>query len=269
MHPDATLTVGIPFYAGSQPDDLKIAIDSILNQTYPPQCLHLVQDGPVPDAVARVVADYVAGDARIVHLPVEKNMGLAYCLNYSILQCATRYYGRMDADDYSAPTRLEKEVGYLEEHPDIDIVSTWAYEYDSRPDEADLLLKKTPLNYAEIVSTFHYRVPLIHASVVYRRTVFANIGLYSPYYRFDEDNDMWGRALTRKVGIANIPEPLYYIGTHGQMARRANFRAVWEEAYNKLKIPTCSLKLNVLKLASIAYRLLPAGVQKMIYKRLR
>jgi len=269
MHPVATLTIGIPFYARSQPDDMKVAIDSILNQTYPPQCVHLVQDGLVPDAVAHLVADYVAADARIVHLLVERHMGVAYCLNYSILHCTTEYYGRMDADDYSAPTRLEKEVNYLEEHPDIDIVGTWAYEYDSQPDEQDLLLRKEPLTYAEIADTFHYRAPLIHASVVYRLTVFANIGLYNPNSRFDEDTYLWGCALTRKVGIANIPEPLYYIGIHGQMARRAHFRVVLEESYNKLRIPTSSPKLNMLKWASIAYRLLPAGLRTMIYKRVR
>jgi len=270
LHQNAVdVTVGIAFYSKCNPNDLRVAVESVLAQTYPVEHIHLIQDGPIPPILDQLIQQLRARDPRIEHLHIEKNMGLAYCLNRSILDTNSKYYARMDADDYSHPDRLRRQIAYLEQHPSIDILGTWALEYEEEPHEAGALLKSVPLNQHEIRRIFHYKAPMIHASVVFRLTVFAEIGLYNISYRTDEDNDLWVRAIRGGVGMANLPEPLYYIGTKGQAGRRADRRALYEEALNKCKLLTLSPKLNLLKMLSIAYRLLPARVQSMIYRKLR
>lgn len=262
-----TVTVGIPFYWKSDPGAFGIAIDSILKQTYPIVEIHLIQDGPIPDALSNVIIHYTSLSNHINHIVVNKNSGLAYCLNLSILLCRTQLYARMDADDYSVPDRIERQVRYLDANPDVEILGTFAKEYCRHPNEPDAQLKTVPERMTDIRNTFHYRAPMIHASVIFRHEVFARIGLYNVHYRADEDNDLWLRAIRAKVGMANLPEPLYYIGISDQVSRRATIRAVAEAAWNKLRLFTWSPRLNFLKCAFITYRLLPTNVQSIIYKK--
>lgn len=264
-----SVTVGIPFYAKSDPAALRLAIDSILQQTYRVKHIHLIQDGPVPNILTDIVNTYTSQNSQISHLIIEKNSGLAYCLNISILNCKTPYYARMDSDDYSDPHRIEKQARYLDEHPQVEILGSFAKEYNRTPHEPDVLLKKVPETMPEIQSTFHYKAPMIHASVMYRHEVFAKIGLYNVNYRTDEDNDLWLRAIRAKVLMANIPEPLYYIGVGDQIFRRTSMLAITEASRNKFRLFTWSPKLNFLKCAFVAYRLLPTCIQASIYKRMR
>ncbi len=143
------VTVGIPFHRGACAEHLRLAVDSILNQTHRPYRVHLIQDGPVSDDLTALVNDYVARGPHIEHLLIPDNSGLPNALNLTIQQTRSPYYARMDADDISRPDRLEVEARYLGEHPAVDIVGSWAIEFHDDPDEADTFYVAANVNIAE------------------------------------------------------------------------------------------------------------------------
>ncbi len=263
------VTVGIPFHAGIKAEYFRQAVESILSQTLPPQQLHLIQDGPVPEDLAGPARSYAAAHRFIRYLVIPVNSGLPYALNLSILSSDTRYYARMDADDISHPWRLQKQVAYLEGHPEIDILGTWALEFRQNPVAEEGVLKKMPLGREKIESLFHYRDPFVHPSVMFRRSVFERIGLYDPRFRTNQDTELWARALRLKVGVANLPEVLLYFRAEGVVKKRANPASLYRLAKARYRYNTWSLKYNVLKITSLLFRLLPSRLQEWGYRNLR
>jgi glycosyltransferase involved in cell wall biosynthesis len=264
----ADVTVGIPLYAGDDPDYLRAAVDSVLNQTVQPETIHLVQDGPIPVPLAEVVQHYVEGHEGVEHVMIPENRGLSHALNVSILRTQTEYYARMDADDVCQEERLERQVHYLNRHPELQILGTAALEFEAHPEEENRVLKVMPKRKEEIQRMAHYRTPFIHPTVVFRRDVFARIGLYECRDMVD-DVDLWMRAVAEDVSVANLPQPLLYYRMDEVVKRRATLSRAVREASIRLRHPTASLKLNLLKFSSIAFRLLPAKVQEWGYRNLR
>lgn len=103
---------------------LSEAIDSVLNQTYTNFELIIINDGST-DKTEEIILSYL--DPRIRYVKNEQNLKLIKTLNKGIDLAKGKYIARMDADDISLPTRLEKEVEFLEKHTDIDVVSCFPY----------------------------------------------------------------------------------------------------------------------------------------------
>ena len=103
---------------------LREAIDSILGQTYKNFELIVLNDGST-DRTEDIILSY--DDPRIRYVKNEKNLKLIKTLNKGIDLAKGEYIARMDADDISLPTRFEIEVKYLQEHPEIDVVSCFPY----------------------------------------------------------------------------------------------------------------------------------------------
>ena len=126
----------------------------------------------------------------------------------------------MDSDDICHPDRIRKQLEYMKSHPDICILGTWISEFyndsifnealDYKKADKHSYVVKTPENLDDIRQKFHYRNPICHVTVMFRRDVFAIIGLYNADYRRTQDLELWSRAL-KDVGIANLQEPLVYV----------------------------------------------------------
>ena len=103
---------------------LSEAIDSILAQTFTDWQLILCDDGST-DNTYSVAKRYLSQNhEKIILLQNKSNMGLNHTLNYCLEVATGDYIARMDGDDISLPTRLEKEVAFLDAHPEYAIVST-------------------------------------------------------------------------------------------------------------------------------------------------
>lgn len=262
------VTVGIPFYSATNARELKAAIDSILDQSHRPSEIHLIQDGPVSTEVRSLIEYYLALDERIRHIFIEKNMGLAHALNRSIMETTTPYYARMDSDDVSHRERFERQLEYLESHPEIDVVGLWANEYydDDREEKS---VRRTPLNRDGIARRFHYRNPMIHATVMFRTSVFSKLGLYDPSFPLSEDYQLWGRAINAGIGMANIPEVLYDIHAATMAERRAPLRMFFVQVRTRFTCHTWSPALNAAKVLFLAFMLMPRSVKEWVYRKAR
>lgn len=267
MNMNADVTVGIPFYKKSNIAHLCMAINSILSQTLIPNEIHLIQDGPVPKNLEETINTYIANYPQIKHLLIPTNMGLAHAINVSILSCSSQYYARMDADDIAHPERLSKQVNFLENNLDIDIIGSWAYVFEGELPNQNCPIRIMPIVNKEIHNLFHYQNPLIHPSVIFRRNIFAKIGLYDIEFHTECDLELWARALKSRVGISNLSEPLLYYRNTGAILRRA--AALGQQMKARYRYNTLSPKLNILKILSLLFRILPYKVQIWGYEQFK
>jgi len=179
------------------------AIESILAQSYSDFEFLIIDDGST-DGSRAVVEAFDDPRIRLVSRP---NKGLVPSLNEGLGLARSEYVARQDADDLSLPTRLEREVALLDEHPEIALVGT---NYTIIDDDGRLLTTTSVFTHpddlavAEIVSN-----QFGHGSVMMRRSVVAEIGGYdSGAGDIVEDYDLWLR-IGRVGKLANLREPLY------------------------------------------------------------
>lgn len=189
---------------------LKQSIDSILSQT-----LHdfefIVVDDCSTDSSFEFLKSYTEKDERIVLLRNQKNSGLAFSLNRAIQIAKGKYIARMDSDDISLPNRFERQVDYLDRHPEIDILGSFA----------ELFGDTTGLSFNPFVSKEECKcqllfVPcLIHPSVMIRTDFLNKYHLqYDEKYLCSQDFDMWTRC-AEHGNITMIKEILLKYRIHG------------------------------------------------------
>lgn len=179
----------------------------MLEQTYSDFEL-IVLDDCSPDNSEEILDTY--SDPRIVRYRGEKNQGLANVLNVGMDMARGKYIARMDSDDISLPNRLEVQIKYLEEHPDIDLCSCGMELFGARN---EIWIRESDPEKIKITAL--HDPPILHSSSVWRKESFDKAGL-----RFQqdmvpaEDYDMWCRALAAGLKLVNIPEVLYLYRIH-------------------------------------------------------
>ncbi len=115
------VTIAIPIYNAER--YLRDAIQSVINQTYKDWILYLINDGSSDQSIS-IMQEFVMNDSRIKIINDGLNKGLVTRLNQSIELTETKYYARMDADDIMSIYRIEEQVKFLEENPDVDVCGT-------------------------------------------------------------------------------------------------------------------------------------------------
>ncbi|NDV95995.1 glycosyltransferase family 2 protein [Dysgonomonas sp. 521] len=188
------------------------AVNSIRNQTYPNLEIIAINDCST-DRTGELLEKLASADSRMKIVTNEENLKLIKTLNKGIALCNGDYIARMDADDISLPTRIEKEVDFLEKHPDHDIVSTQFYAFRSEnPDKKDL--NHSPLHDEQLRAYMLFRSGICHPAVMIRKRVFTELGLkFEPEYLHVEDYALWSEAMY-KTKLANLSEPLLLYRVH-------------------------------------------------------
>lgn len=197
----ALISVILPAYNAER--FLSKAIDSILAQTYTNFELIVLNDGST-DKTEEIILSYQ--DSRIRYVKNEKNLKLIKTLNKGIDLAKGKYIARMDADDISLPTRFEKEVEYMEEHPECGVVSVLPYVMR----EDGKILHKSRF----FLATQHYSclfVNLFSAPILHPGSLFKADILREYKYRDNlevlhvEAYDLWCRLFLDNVvfGVVN------------------------------------------------------------------
>ncbi len=169
---------------------VKMAVDSILEQTYPHFELLALDDGS-SDASGRMLDDFAKQDPRVRVIHHQKNRGLVATLNHGIGEAKGEYIARMDGDDISFPRRFELQVGVLQEHPEVVLIAGGFEVIDE--DNEFLYREVVPLKSDDIKRSMLLRNPVAHGSVMFRRQALDTIGLYSDKCGPTEDFELWSR----------------------------------------------------------------------------
>jgi len=198
------VTVIIPVYNGEQ--FLRTSIESILNQTYGNFNVLVIDDGST-DNSQEIIKMY--HDPRIKVLTNEKNQGLVFSLNRGLDCSDGDYAARMDCDDFSLPTRLEKQVEFMESNPDVGVCGTWYSVYDESLSN-EMYTANLAVNPEEIRTVLFFCCCLCHPSTMLRLSYFNKFQLrYNKSDLHAEDYGLWVRC-SRLFQLANIPEVLLH-----------------------------------------------------------
>lgn len=209
---------------------LKESVSSILNQTYRDFEFIIIDDGST-DSSLEILRDFKKEDSRI-KLVSRENKGLTRSLNEGIKLAQGEYIARMDSDDISMPERFEKQIAFLEKNKDIALCGTWAINIDENGNEIGKY--KTPIMSKEIKKTILFHNPFIHPSVMIRKEIINNIGVYNEKIKYAQDYEYWLRVI-KKNKVANLDDFLlkYRIGKKS-MTRRSNMPMRLEGLFMRL-----------------------------------
>ena len=263
----------LPVYRKDSPACLRLAVDSMLAQTYEPIHILIGVDGPIDGELAQCVQKY-ASNPHITMLPFPENRGLAVTLNDMIRWAQKQeypYFARMDADDISLSDRIEKQMAFLLAHPEIDVVGGATNEIDENGNDRNKV-NHYPLTPEECFRYFAKRDPLAHPAVLIKQSFFDKSGcLYRPEFRKNQDTMLWFDGLKKGVQIANLDDVVLNFRVNNDFfTTRRNGYAFAKGLLEQRKVINRELqygwKANVYAYALFLLRIAPVWVKRIAYK---
>jgi len=191
---------------------IRQALDSILAQTYSHWEL-LVADDASRDRTRKILDSYAAQDERIRTYHQDDNRGYLKTWNRLLFLAQGDYITFQDADDWSAPNRLETLLKALETHPEVGAVGSNYQKVasDGTVQYTSQLETKPEAIHALMPDRFDF----VGSGLMIRRIVRDKIGGYDEIFdRIGSEDLYWGYRISEVFGIMNVPEVLYYYRTN-------------------------------------------------------
>lgn len=196
------VSVLIPVYR-TEEAHLRAAIESILSQSFKDFELLLLNDAPDDTRPEAVAASY--GDARIRYICNERNLGITPSRNKLIELAQGDYLAVMDHDDLSLPTRLEKQVAYMDAHPEVGVCGARVQNFGESNK-----VSTYPLSSREIKLGLMDGCMVPHSCAMIRRELLERTGIrYEEAYSPAEDYALWCRLMPH-TEFCNLPEVLLH-----------------------------------------------------------
>ena len=213
------VTVLIPVY--NREKYVAAAIESILAQRFTDFELLLIDDGSIDGSVG-VMRSYTT-DPRVRLVRNESNLGIPATRNRGIALAGGEYIAMLDSDDWAYPTRLEKQVAFLDRHSDVAMVGAWQTGIDERgqPLSRD---KRRFVSPGELQSRLLFRTCLAQTSILARTAIMQEYG-YREQYIVCEDFDLFAR-IAGKHKLARLPETLVHYRAHADNITREKAQLV-------------------------------------------
>lgn len=254
-------------YHGESPEYFREALGSLAAQSVPADEVVVVKDGPVNGDLDAVLEN--RKELRIVTVPLPKNVGLGPALNAGLRQCSGELVARMDADDICLPDRFEKQLVFLEQNSDADLVGGAIAEFDADWRKVESI-RRMPLGPELVERVARLRNPLNHMTVMFRKAEVLAAGSYQACPGF-EDYDLWARMLMRGSRLYNLQDVLVYARCgNGMQKRRGGIPYLQQEAalqYRFLEMGFVSKPRFLLNLAMRApVRIAPASLRALFYR---
>lgn len=271
------MAVILPVYKNDKVDYLSKAIESILYQSFRNTHLYIGVDGPVGDDLHKSL-DLLERQHTVSIVWFQENRGLACVLNDLLDLCFKEGYefiARMDADDISLIDRFEKQMGYLEKHPEIDVVGGAIKEIDEEGKNRNKTIIY-PEGPEECRDFFSKRNPHAHPAVLFRKSFFDKLKgkKYRPEYRQNQDTMLWYDGMMAGTKHANIPDVvLNFRMTNAMFKKRRNGWAFAKKQFSDRLMINKGLgygwKADVYGFAMFCMLVSPVWVKKIAYKVFR
>lgn len=271
------IAVILPVYKKDKVEYLSKSMESILYQTYKNIHLYIGVDGPVGDDLREYLHSLKKQNAVSV-VWFEENRGLACVLNDLLDICfkeGYEYIARMDADDISELSRFEKQIAFMDEHQEIDVVGGTIKEID----EEGKYRNKTiiyPAGPEECRAFFSKRNPHAHPAVLFRKSFFDKLNgrKYRPEYRQNQDTMLWYDGMIAGTQHANIPDVVLQFRMTDTMFKKR--RNGWDFAKKQFKDRLMinkglgyGWKADVYGFAMFCMLVSPVWIKKIAYKVFR
>lgn len=258
-------SVLMSLYRKEKPEYLRLALDSMLNQTVAPDEIVLVEDGLLTDELYAVLDEY----PMLHRVKNETNLGLGLALNAGLKECRNELIARMDTDDCSKPDRCAKQLARFAEKPYLAIVGSHIDEFVG--DTSNVISQRiVPTTSEEIYNFAKKRSAFNHPAVMYSKTaVLANNG-YADLKR-NQDVDLFGRMQFEGYKAENIDEALLWFRSSDELAKR---RKSWQNTWSYIATIRKFWKMGysgftdyvMVAVAQTGMYLMPVKVQNLVYK---
>ncbi|MDR1584095.1 MAG: glycosyltransferase [Prevotellaceae bacterium] len=199
---------------------LSRAMDSMLCQTYRNLEVVVVLEDNCTDRSFEICEVYASKDKRVRLYRNGENLGIARSLNRGLGLCSGKYIARMDADDVSHPDRLEKQVGFMETHPEVGILGSGCLVIG----EKDTYIAKYPEKNRDIRAKLLFGTAFAHPTVMMNGDLFRRNNWKYPIDEA-EDYALWAELIT-KTEMACLPEALVDYCLHEEQSISRKFTSV-------------------------------------------
>ena len=194
-------------YYGSKLEEVKLAIESLLNSIEKPDEIIIVIDGEINHQIMSYLRESQK-NSLIKLIYSTKNIGLGPALNLGLEKCTCDLICRFDTDDISVSERIRISKKAFQENSHLDIFGASMVEFiESDENFVKCNIKSAPLNDSLIKSALDYRNTINHPTVVFKKSSIENLGNYENI-RFFEDYHLWLKARKKDLIFANTSTPL-------------------------------------------------------------
>lgn len=184
---------------------IRRSLDSVAAQTLPDfECI--VVDESTDPVAAEAARALCARDSRFQYVHPETRIGLPASLNLGIAMARAPLIARFDSDDICQPERLQRQVAFMDAHPEIGVLGGGLEIMDEAGQS--LAFRSYPADHAGIERKLQTTTAIAHPTVMIRKALIEQHGGYDPSFRFAEDLDLWLRLINRGVRFANLSDML-------------------------------------------------------------
>lgn len=192
---------------------LSVAMESMLNQTYGNTEIVIINDCSSDDS-GEILKRYAKQNPQVKVYENEKNMGVALSLNRGLKQCSGKYIARMDADDFSYPERIKKQVEFMETNEDVEVLGSSICEVNSEKNVHRKVFY--PTDPEELRCRLLFNIQAVHPTIMFRASMVKDFNIEYPNSPA-EDYSLFA-SLIFKVKMSNLKDILldYYVGNDNQ-----------------------------------------------------
>ncbi len=229
MSNDLRFSVLMPVYFKENPEYFNTALESIVNQTLKPNEIVIVKDGALTQELDTVIKEYVSKFPQLFNIvSLEKNVGQGKARNAGLQACKYNIVALMDSDDIARQDRFEKQIKYLEIHPEVDCVGSFITEFEEDPNTVESI-KAVPITHEEIFNFGKWRSPMNNMTVVYKKDKVLKVGAYNTF-NFGEDYYLFAKMLMNGCKFYNFEECLVNARAGSRMlAKRVGWSKIKQE----------------------------------------
>lgn len=266
-----TFSVLITIYKNDSASHLQDALTSIWeSQVSKPNEIVLVKDGIVTNELEAVVNQWKATLGNVLNIiALKENRGLGNALNVGLAACKFDLVARMDADDIAFPDRFEKQVAFLEENSNVDVLGSYVKEMTVQGEIGEVRL--SPVTHKQIIECL-WASPMVHPSVIMRRSRIIEVGNYDPSLRRRQDYELWFRCVEGGLKFYNLPEPLLYYRFGKNTHKKQPPNLAWQQALigyrgsTRLELP---ISQRIACFIPFFRSLLPSSMQHVVFRLLK
>jgi glycosyltransferase involved in cell wall biosynthesis len=273
IDPSVDSVVAMSVYVGDKLVWVEEAVYSLVCQTYQHYIMVIVIDGDIGDEMLTYLVNISKLLDNVLLVRGEANRGLSVCMNFAVGWTLStintaKYFFRMDADDISDPSRLEKQIAFLQKNPKTSILGSGLFEVNEQGKIVGQ--RKLPRKHSEIIRFLPKRSSINHPTVAIRINVFEAGFRYREDLMNTQDYFFWADLAAAGFKFANLSDKLLkFRRVNDFYKRRGLSRSINEfkaRFYTMRVLHKHSLGNITYAFAVLALRLMPARIVKIAYK---
>ena len=264
-------SVVIPVYKNEISSYFNESLSSILcRQSLKPNEVIIIADGPLNEELYSVISTYELRYPDLIKsVYLEENMGMGYAMNVGLNCAKYDWIVRMDSDDIAVENRFEKQIKFLNENQEIDVLGSNIEEFLIRPGDYNHF-RKLPSTHLDIIRKMKTRSPFNHMTVIFRKTLAQKAGGYWSL-KYYEDYNLWYQMYKRGGTFANLSESLVHarVGNNMVARRKGNEYLRCEKVlYQQLLRDNFITKMEYILILNLKriLRSLPEKVLERVYR---